>query len=134
MGFLKKLAAKGPGGSASVAKAMLKKYEAYRSAAYNKGMNPNDYDVRIEALRYALQTRYQIFKTMDDDDIEEALSFADDSLFYLVYYILSIENPFSVQKPMVDATMEELYSFFSKNAPEHLEIFERRMERIENEI
>ena len=128
MGLFNKLLGKLPGSPASIAKVMLKKYNEWRALEQHKGRDPNNYAVRRMALRHALETRYQVIKTMNEAEKEQALSAAGDSLFALIIQILVKENPTSLQPPVESQTFEDLYSFFRSNAPEQIEIFERKLE------
>lgn len=128
MGLFKKLLGKLPGSPASIAKVMLKKYNEWRALEQHKGREPNNYAVRRMALKYALETRYQVVKAMNQADMEQALSAAGDSLIALIIQILIKENPTALQPPMESQTLQDLYSFFRSNAPEQIEIFERKLE------
>jgi len=128
MGLFKKLLGKLPGSPANIAKVMLKKYNEWRALEQHKGRDPNNYAVRRMALEYALETRYQIIKAMNEAEMKQALSVAGDSLFALIIQILVKENPSALQPPMESQTMRDLYSFFRSNAPEQIEIFERKLE------
>lgn len=124
MGLFKKILGKLPGSPAAVAKAMLTKYNDWRAMEQQKGHDPGDYVVRRMALRYSLQTRYQLIKGMNDTEMEDALSAAGESLFALVLHALMKENPLAFEPRMHDQTIEDLYAFFRANAPEQIQIFE----------
>ena len=128
MGLFKKLLGKLPGSPVSIAKVMLKKYNEWCALEQHKGRAPNNYAVRRMALKYALETRYQVIKAMNEADMQQALSVSGDSLIALIIQILVKENPTALQPPMEPQTLQELYSFFRANAPEQIEIFERKLE------
>jgi hypothetical protein len=127
VGLFKKLLGKLPGSPTSVAKVMLKKYTELCAHAQHQGYDPNDCTVRRSALRYAIETRYQLIKSMSETEMDQALSEAGDSLFALIIQILVKENPYALQPPMVSQTLTDLYSFFRANAPEQIEIYERKL-------
>lgn len=128
MGLFKKILGKLPGSPVSIAKVMLKKYNEWRALEQHKGHDPNNYAVRRMALKYALETRYQVIKAMNEADMEQALSAAGDSLIALIIQMLVKENPTALRPPMESQTLQDLYSFFRVNAPEQIEIFERKLE------
>lgn len=111
MGFFDKILRNMPGSPKSVAKNMLRIYRTY--LAQNPGAT------KADALRYCIESRYQIIKTMKIDDFESCLAEAD-TLGHLVFLCVAKENPMAAKYPYMKDTVEDLYEYFKINTPEEI--------------
>jgi hypothetical protein len=111
MGLFDKLAKYIPGGPVSIAKTMLRAFNHY------KEKNPNS--TRDEALRYAIESRYQIVNVMNKEEIESCLK-RTKYLGDLVFCVIEKENPVALSEHYEDRTINDLYEFFKKNALEEI--------------
>jgi hypothetical protein len=111
MGFFDKFLIKTvPGGPVSLAKAVLR--------AFNRFKEYNPFASKDEALRYAIESRCQIIKVMNLDEIEYGLE-KNKNLCDLVLYIIEKENPATFDL-FEEKTIKELYSFFKKHLSSEL--------------
>jgi len=111
MGLFDKLMKYVPGGPVSIAKTMLRAHNRYKELNYNA--------TRDEALRYAIESRYQIIKVMNKDEIESCLkhsSFLGD----LVLCVIEKEIPAFLSGQIEDKTINDLYNFFKENAQKEI--------------
>ncbi|MFH1351461.1 MAG: hypothetical protein ABII26_11090 [Pseudomonadota bacterium] len=111
MGFFDKLRKSIPGNPTSVAKTMLNVYTSY--------LDQNPGASRADALRYCIESRYQIIKKMDKYEIEKCLAEAD-SLGHLVFLCIAKESPLRTKYPHMKETVENLYKFFEEHAPDEI--------------
>jgi len=111
MWLLDKLRTNMPGSPVRVAKTMLRAYTTYKTS------HPSN--SKSDALRYTLESRYQIFKLMKPEEMKSILSEAD-TLGHLVFLVVAHENPASAHPANMKRTVLDLYEFFRKNAPDEL--------------
>lgn len=111
MWLLDKLRTNMPGSPVRVAKTMLHAYTTYKTS------HPSN--SKSDALRYTLESRYQIFKLMKPEEMKSILSEAD-TLGRLVFLVVAHENPAAAHPANMKRTVLDLYEFFRKNAPDEL--------------
>jgi len=111
MSFFDKLLRKIPGGSISVAETLLRAYKKYQAE--------NPQGSKKDALRYVLETRYRIIKSMSSEEMESILEEAD-SLGHLTFLVVAHDNPVAAKPMFMKQTVLDLYGFFQVNAPEEL--------------
>ncbi|MBN1365556.1 MAG: hypothetical protein JW976_12170 [Syntrophaceae bacterium] len=116
MGFFDKLRKSMPGNPTSVAKTMLKIYTSY--LAVNRDVS------KADALRYCIESRYQMIKKMNQGEIEACLA-KSDTLGDLVFLCIAKESPLRVKHPYIKKTVEDLYTFFKEYAPEEVGVLQQ---------
>jgi hypothetical protein len=111
MGLFDELLLKKPGDPTSIAKTVLNTYKRFYSN------NPSA--TKEEALRFAIESRYEIFPIMKKDEIENILDISK-SLGELVLYIIEKEYSDNFSDSFEDLIISELYEFFRENAPNEM--------------
>jgi hypothetical protein len=112
MSFFDKLLRKTPGGPISVAETLLRAYKKYQAE--------NPQGSKEDALRYVLETRYRIIKSMSSEKMESILEEAN-ALGHLTFLVVTHDYSVAAKPMFMKQTVLDLYKFFQVNAPEELE-------------
>jgi hypothetical protein len=72
-----------------------------------------------EALRYTIESRYQIIKLMTQERMEEVLAEAN-TLGHLVFLVVAHENPAAAHPIYMKMTVLDLYDFLKAHVPDQL--------------
>lgn len=114
MGLFDTFRQKLPGSPTSVAKIMLKAYVKHTA------LKPNS--TKEEALRFSIESRYQILKVLDRNRIEWIIE-RSDCLETMVFLTFCCENNFIDEitddpDPLILQIEKDISDFFQKEAPE----------------